>query len=104
MATQDVFAPVVSYTLAATDASGTTNVTIDGNSPVVRLYNKSTTNEVFVGWGTTDQTVTATAPNYRVSLPPGGVEVFLKGPATKIAAICATGETATLRIVVGLGE
>jgi hypothetical protein len=101
MSSVNVFAPVSAYSISATSGSGSTNTTIDGDAPVVRLYNKGP-GEVFVSWGKTDQAVTTTA--YKVSIGPGSTEVFNKGPATKMAAVCATGETATLRIVVGVGE
>lgn len=101
MASIDVFSPVAAYSISATDSSGSNNTTVDGSAPVVRLYNKGT-GEVFVGWGTTNQAVTTSA--YKVSVGAGSTEVFNKGPATKIAAVCATGETATLRIVVGVGQ
>jgi hypothetical protein len=102
MSSTNVFSPIAAYSINVTDASGGANITIDGSAPIVRMYTKGA-GEVFVSWGNGNQTVTTSA--YMVSMPAGSApEPFNKGPATKMAAVCATGETATLRIVVGVGE
>jgi len=87
-------------TLAATATSANAALNaVDGNMNVLRVANAGP-NTVFIRWGATAQTAVTTD----MPILAGTVEVFSKGAATNVAAICAAGQTATLYLTCGEGQ
>jgi hypothetical protein len=48
--------------------------------------------------------IAATAPTANMAIPAGVVEMFRKGAADTVAAICGAGGTATVYLTPGVGE
>jgi len=92
-----------SVTLDTTDVSSTptpANSGPSGGHSVLRIVNAGP-NTAFVGWGVGAQTaLTSWMP-----VLAGTIEVFSKAAAVDtVAAICASGQTATLYITCGEGQ
>jgi hypothetical protein len=92
-----VFDPNFSTVLAVGVASAEVT-TLPATDNQLRVYN-STTAPVFIRWGTTAQTAVATD----LAIPPGGVEMFTKNNATRLAGIMSAG-SGNLYISTGSGE
>lgn len=93
------FTPAVTVSIAATAASGSaTLVAVGVAANQLRICNTGAT-IVFIRWGVGAQTAVATD----MPILPGTVEVFNKGRADTIAAICPGGTT-TLYITAGEGN
>ena len=84
-------------TLSATSTTGST--TLAPECPQVRIKNAGP-NDAFVVWGKGTQTALAT----HMAIGAGTIECFTKQDAETIAAICASGQTATLQIICGTGD
>lgn len=92
-----VFTPSgATVNIAATAASA--SVAIDGNSNVVRVYNKGP-NVAFVSFSLGASTATLTDMPIAV----GATEKFTKGMGNTASAICAATETATIYLTCGDG-
>lgn len=92
-----LFTPGATVSISATSTSGSASVTAANNS--VRVDNLGP-NKVFIRWGAGAQTAVTTD----MPVPNGATEIFDKGRADTLAAICASGETATLYVTSGEGE
>src|ERR1700744_3690823 len=103
MATVNPFNPSVAgtKTVAAT-ASNTSQALNPGDANVsnLRIANAGP-NTAFVTWGVGAQTASATTS---VPIMSGTVEVFNKGNADTVAAICASTQTATVFFSPGEGQ
>ena len=97
-----VFAPAGNtVTLSVTGTTGRVARTAPTTMGVVRVVNAGP-NVAFMEFG--DVTIEATAAAGMPILP-GSAELFaMSDIETDVAAICATGETATLYITSGIGE
>lgn len=82
--------------LAATASTG--SVAIDRNSNVVRVLNAGP-NLAYICFG--NGSISATTA--KIPLPVGAAELFTKGAQDHAAAICDTGNTATLFFTAGEG-
>lgn len=82
--------------LAATSASA--SVAIDPYSSVVRVLNTGP-NLAYIRFGQAGDAATLS----RLPLPVGAAELFTKGAAPYVAAICDAGNTATLFFTAGEG-
>jgi hypothetical protein len=82
--------------LAATAASA--SVSLDPNSSVVRVFNAGP-NIAYLQFGGTGVTSTTA----KMPIAAGNTELFTKGVQAKVAAICDTGNTATLFFTAGEG-
>lgn len=89
-----------SATLDATDVSATqTNTQVVGGHSVMRIVNKGP-NTAFLRWGVGAQTALTTD----MPMLAGTVELFSKAfDVNTVAAICASGETATVYVTCGEG-
>jgi hypothetical protein len=98
----NVFAPkrgeTVNIAATATSASVTLSDSAT-NSSNMRVYNAGPST-VFLRVGVAAQTASATAD---MPIPAGGVENFYKGKADTVAAVCASGGTATVYLTPGEG-
>lgn len=94
----DLFQPMFGKTtsIAATQTTG--SATVPAEAPTMRVFNAGPAT-VFVRWGVGAQTALTTD----VAIPVGAVEMFYKGNANTVAAICATGSTATVYLTPGTG-
>ena len=93
------FTPAQNATVTLSATQANTQGTLTVQSGQIRIYNAGT-NKAFVRWGTGAQTATTAD----MPIAPGTVESFSKPPADLgIAAICSTGETATLYFTPGEG-
>jgi hypothetical protein len=103
MANVNSFTPSVSGTktvsATATNTSQALN-TIDANNSALRVANAGP-NTVYVTWGIGAQTASVTTS---VPVMSGTVEIFCKGFADTVAAICASTQTATVYFSVGEGQ
>ena len=92
------FAPsgVDTVQLAATAASA--SVSLDPNASVVRVVNTGP-NIAYLQFGGTGVAATTA----KMPIVVGAVELFTKGMQPKVAAICDTGNTATLFFTTGEG-
>ena len=88
---------VHTQTLSATQSSGSKS--IDRDDPQIRICNAGGST-AFIRWGVGAQTAVTTD----MPMLSGTVEVFNKGIADTIAAICASGQTATLYLTLGNGQ
>lgn len=98
---EHVFEPAVGQSVGATVNISTSTSSAQGTLLAqfrhIRVHNASSA-VAYLRWGTADQTAVTTD----MSMPAGGVEVFDKKGATKLAAILASG-TGTLNITHGEG-
>lgn len=93
------FTPAQNATVTLSATQANTQGTLTVQSGQVRVYNAGT-NKAFIRWGSGAQTATTAD----MPVAPNTVECFSKGPTDLgIAAICATGETATLYFTPGEG-
>lgn len=102
----DVFAPLeLGFSMAVTDASGATTATLVASRSQVVIHNDGAST-AYVNWGqgATEATSTASNGGWKVSCPANSVQTFTKGANTLITAICAAGQTTTLRVMQGTGE
>lgn len=90
------FFPGATQSISATSTSA--SVTVDEYTKAVRIYNKGP-NTAFIKFGIGATTATTSD----MPIPSGGIEVFSKDRADKIAAICAATETATVYVTTGEG-
>jgi hypothetical protein len=88
--------PGKSTSIPANATSASASVPADAKS--LRIYNAGTV-PVFIRWGRGSQTAVTTD----MALAPGSVELFYKGAADTVAAICASG-SATVYLTPGAGE
>ena len=93
-----LFTPGATASISATSTSGSASVTAANNS--VRVVNLGP-NKAFIRWGVGAQTAVASTD---MPVHNGATEIFDKGRADTLAAICASGETATLYLTSGEGE
>lgn len=101
MSATDIFTPTGStVSISATQTTGSVSLTdpVAGNSPNVRIWN-SGASTAFIRWGVGAQTAVTTD----LPLGSGQVENFFKGQADTFAAICASGQTATVYFTPGTG-
>ncbi len=95
----NLFTPIQGATVSISATSVNAQGTLTFNSAQARIANTGT-NVAFVRWGATAQTATTAD----MPILPGTVEVFSKDPShLNFAAICASGETATVRVTPGEG-
>lgn len=86
-----------SATLDALDVNSSTNI---GGFSVMRVVNVGP-NTAFIRWGVGAQTALTTD----MPVLAGTVETFTKGNSTDtVAAICASGQTATIYVTCGEGQ
>lgn len=95
----NLFQPMPGKSTSISATATTASASVDATAPQVRLYNAGS-QKCHVRWGIGAQTAVTTD----MVLAAGAIETFHKGAADTIAAICATGETATLYITPGVGE
>lgn len=94
------FSAQETISISATATSGSanfTNTTSELGSQV-RVYNAGP-NVAFVRFGPASPTAVTTD----IPIAPGSIELFHKGGAVGTAAICATGQTATVYFTAGEG-
>jgi len=103
-----IYANAQAATYAATDASGSTRITLPVGCPSIRIVNESA-DIAFIAVG--DANVTATLPTSTFAKTCtavlGGSDVIFSLPASgnpqSFAAICRSTKTATLTVQVGYG-
>lgn len=93
----DLFWPVETKTLSATDTTGSTTFT-GASAEQVRVYNKGS-NDAYVKWGAGAQAATTND----MPIPAGNVETFYKGSSDTIAAVCDSGLTTIIAFTSGRG-
>lgn len=102
MASSDIFAvggSTASISVTSTSASTTLDPCNALTNQVIRIYNVGP-NTAFLRWGNGSQTaVTTDTP-----IPMGAIENFFKGSSDTIAAVCASGQTATVYVTPGNGH
>lgn len=100
--TSSVFAPKSgeTFNISATSTSASVTMTaIAAGADNLRIYNAGS-GTVFVRMGRGAQTADA---SNSVPIPAGSVECFFKGGADTVAAVCASGNTATVYFTPGEG-
>jgi hypothetical protein len=89
--------PSKSTTIAATGT--TASATVPAEAPSLRIFNLGPST-IFIRWGVGTQTSVTTD----MAIPAGVVEMFHKGRADTVAAICGAGGTSTVYLTPGAGE
>lgn len=101
MALIDNFSPVETKTIAATSTSGSATFTAGTSATAkqCRVVNLGSST-AFIRFTTGASTAVTTD----MPIPTGAVEVFNKGGADTVSAVCASGTTATLYFTTGEGS
>ena len=94
----NVTGSTINISATSTSASYTFTSPIAANSPNCQIYNAGP-NLAFMRWGVSTQTAVATD----TPIPVGAILNFFKGQSDTFAAICASGQTATIYITPGAG-
>jgi hypothetical protein len=96
--TLKTFAPSGADTVQLSATAASSRVAVDSLSSVVRVLNAGP-NTAYLQFG--DGSVSSTTA--KMPIPVGSTELFTKGSATNVAAICDTGNTAVLYFTPGEG-
>lgn len=95
----DLFQPMPGKSTSISATGTTASATVPAEAPQLRVFNLGPST-IFVRWGVGAQTAVATD----MAIPAGVVEMFHKGNADTVAAICGSGGTATVYLTPGVGE
>jgi hypothetical protein len=95
----DLFQPMPGKSTSIAATATTASADVPAEAASLRVFNLGPST-IFVRWGVGAQTAVTTD----MAIPAGVVEMFHKGAANTVAAICGAGGTATIYLTPGVGE